>query len=292
VAVVETGLGGRLDATNVLPPPALCVISSIGLDHTEHLGGTPGAIALEKAGILKPGSVCLCGDMAPEALAAVRAKGAEAGCPVFGPQTELRPAGVDWRGGWQELEGSEGSLRLNLLGAQAARNAALARDAARLLSDRGIEVPAEAFRSACWSVQWPARFQVVPVAGRVLVVDGAHNPPAMKAFLETWALSPFGGEGAMFLIGMLKDKDYRAMLGMAASHARQAISVRAPSPRALDPASASSLLSGLGSRVHACVDGPREAIERWLESPSPAAAACGSFTLAGAVLRELGLGAS
>ena len=293
VAVVEVGLGGRLDATNVIDDPLLAVITSIGFDHTEHLGASLSAIAAEKAGILKNGP-CLCAEKAPEPLAAIRARAAQAGCEVISPAAELRSVSADWRGGRQTVEGPFGRCALNLLGAAAVRNAGLAVDAVEILRRAGLRIPPEALAAGFEKIVWPGRFQVVPMesvrpefSGRTLILDGAHNPQALEAFLSTWSASPFSREQATFIIGMLKDKDYGTMLRLLATHARQALAARPDSPRALDPESLCAALKALGTDVLGIAQTAREALQSWLRRGSPIGVVCGSFYLVGGALRAL-----
>lgn len=285
IAVVEVGMGGRLDATNVLEDPALTAITSIGLDHVEHLGATPGRIASEKAGILKPGRPCLIGALEAEAEAAVRARAAETGSEVLRASAPARALRVDWERGVQVLEGG---LELALLGEPAARAAALAADAARLLRAQGWDVPEAALARAFAGVRWPGRFQVLERAGKRLVLDGAHNPPALEAFLRTWAASPWARARVPFLVGVLADKDHRTMLAALARLDADFIAVRAPSPRALAASEVARGLRQAGARSVRAEPDLERAFAAWTGAPGPAAAACGSFYLVGRVLELLG----
>ncbi|HAH07001.1 MAG TPA: bifunctional folylpolyglutamate synthase/dihydrofolate synthase [Elusimicrobia bacterium] len=288
VAVVESGLGGRLDATNVLERPLLSVVTSIGLDHQEHLGGTLAAIAGEKAGIFKRGSPCLIGEEALEPRAVLEARARELGCQFHGRQTRLEAVSTDWERGFQEVEGPFGRCRLGLLGSAALGNAGLVCDAAGLLRERGLDIPDEALRRGLERVRWPGRFQVVQAGGRPLVLDGAHNPAAMERFVSTWTSSPFSGRRSNFIIGMLADKDHESMVRLLAPHLREAIVVRPDSPRALEPESLAARLRAAGCPKVAIARSPAEALGAWLQSGAEAGAVCGSFYLVGGVLRALG----
>ncbi|HUH13013.1 MAG TPA: Mur ligase family protein, partial [Longimicrobiales bacterium] len=177
VAVVEVGLGGRLDATNVVRPRAT-LITNVALDHAEYLGDTLAAVAAEKAGILKPGVPAFTGAAAPEALAVLRRRASEVGVPL----TEVGPVdvadvrtGVEGtrfrmpRTGWGELE-----LGVPLPGAHQALNAALAVRALDALEE-GLRPDAQHVVGGLASTRWPGRLQVVERAGRPWLFDVAHN---------------------------------------------------------------------------------------------------------------------
>ncbi|MFA6028628.1 MAG: Mur ligase family protein [Elusimicrobiota bacterium] len=292
VAVIETGLGGRLDATNVLEEPLLSVITSVGFDHVQLLGDTLAAIASEKAGILKRGSAALSGETAAEPLAAIRAKADELGCRVETPRARLRSVRTDWKAGRQELEDEKGARwTLALAGRAAARNAALVLDAARVLETRGLRLPKKALARAFSELRWAGRFQILTLKGRrrgkTLVLDGAHNPPALEAFLETWRESPFSRERATFMVGMLADKDHASMLARLAPAAPEFIAVRPPSPRALASAEVSRALAAGGGRALGRAADVRGALRLWLAKGAPVGVVCGSFYLVGGALRCL-----
>jgi dihydrofolate synthase/folylpolyglutamate synthase len=283
IAVIETGLGGRLDATNVLRKPLLTAIPSIGFDHTQWLGQTLAAIALEKSGILKPGSPCLCGELPPEAAAVVRRRGRTVGCPVEFVRRSLRSVRSIWGEGRQELADGDGGLwSVPLLGDGAVLNASIARRAAEHL-----RVPGEAVRRGLSDFRWPGRFQVVRTGSRTLVLDGAHNAPAMEAFTSTWRRSPWGGRDAVFMVGCLKDKDRGALVRILSRVARKVILAKPDSPRALDPAALVPLFEGAGVRVLAVEPSAERALRAWRRTGSPVGAVCGSLYLVGDALRSL-----
>ncbi len=185
--VLETGLGGRLDATNALRPE-VCVITRIGLDHQAQLGGTLAEIAAEKAGICKPGVPVVTGPQAPEARAVLEAAARAQGAPL---------TQVD-----EPLEGVE----LGLTGEHQAWNAALAVQALR---EAGLSQPALVLQEALRGVHWPARFQTL-ADGRV-IVDGAHNADAADALARTWR-QQFPGETATVVFGGSTGKDLAAVM--------------------------------------------------------------------------------
>lgn len=187
VAVWETGMGGRLDATNAVTP-VVSVIAPVGMDHEKWLGETPAQIAAEKAGILKSGVPAVSAPQTDEVKAVLQAKAAEVG-------TVVEFVAAPW-----EADG------VGLAGAHQKWNAALAVAALKVA---GIRVGDEAVRTGLAGVVWPGRFQRV---GRDLVIDGAHNPEAVDVLVATWR-GVFGDARAKLVFGALRDKDAGSLLG-------------------------------------------------------------------------------
>lgn len=184
--VWETGMGGRLDATNAVMP-LVSVIMPVGLDHQAWLGETIALIAAEKAGIIKPGVPVISAPQADEVRAVLEAKAVEVG-------VQIGFVSAPWEAG-----------PVGLAGAHQRWNAAVALAALRAA---GVEVGEEAVRSGLAKVKWPGRFQR---AGAALVVDGAHNPPATAVLVATWR-EVFGHVKARLVFGVLSDKDASALL--------------------------------------------------------------------------------
>jgi dihydrofolate synthase/folylpolyglutamate synthase len=184
--VWETGMGGRLDATNAVTP-LVSVIMPVGLDHQAWLGETIARIAAEKAGIIKPGVPVVSAPQAGEVRAVLEAKAVEVGAQVGF-------VSAPWEAG-----------PVGLAGAHQRWNAAVAIAALRAA---GVEVGEKAVRSGLATVKWPGRFQR---AGAALVVDGAHNPSATAVLVATWR-EVFGNVKARLVFGVLSDKDAAALL--------------------------------------------------------------------------------
>jgi len=184
--VWETGMGGRLDATNAVTP-LVSVIMPVGLDHQAWLGETIALIAAEKAGIIKPGIPVVSAPQAGEVRAVLEAKAVEVG-------VQVGFVSAPWEAG-----------PVGLAGAHQRWNAAVAIAALRAA---GVEVGEEAIRSGLARVKWPGRFQR---AGAALVVDGAHNPSATEVLVATWR-EVFGKVKARLVFGVLSDKDASALL--------------------------------------------------------------------------------
>ncbi|MFH1725698.1 MAG: folylpolyglutamate synthase/dihydrofolate synthase family protein [Elusimicrobiota bacterium] len=295
VAVIEVGLGGRLDATNVLKRPLLSVITSIAIDHASHLGHTLAAIAGEKAGIVKRGVPCLCGGIAPEALAVIRERVRASGARMIEPRPGLRTVAARWEEGVQELETPEGRrLSLRLLGEAAARNASLALAAVAELRAQGLRIPEEAVARGFSEVRWPCRFEVVRIPapkegypGRAVVLDGAHNPAAMEAFLSTWSGSPWSRQETVFIVGLLRDKGYAEIARMLAPFARHVVATQPPSPRALKADDLARALRAAGCQDVAVEPDPEAAWRAWERSAASAGVVCGSFYLLGGILGSM-----
>jgi dihydrofolate synthase/folylpolyglutamate synthase len=288
-AVLEVGLGGRLDATNVVRRPLLSLVVSIGFDHTAWLGPTLSSIAREKAGIFRARSEALAGRMDPEPLSVLRreARWAGARLTALDGRPEFREGAVDWSRGVRRLSGPGGAWDLSLLGARQAGNASLVRSAARRLSKSGFPIPDAALRRAFLSVRWPGRFQLARRDGRTWILDGAHNGQAAEAFSDTWRGSPFAPDGA-FIVGLLKDKDPEAVAAPLAGLLRNAWVCAPASPRAADPRRLAETFARLAPRARVepapSFAAARRAAER---SGARSIAVAGSFYLVAEALRSL-----
>jgi len=233
-AVVEVGLGGRLDTTNVLTPE-LCVVTPVGLDHTEILGGTLAAIAAEKGGILKPGVPVVIGaGMDPEAGAVLRAIAAERGAEVFEARAEPAPAAG--------AGGAAGAFTP----AHARDNLATARAALAVLASRGLDLPESAIARGLAAARWPGRFEACPTEPR-LWWDGAHNPHGIAALVRAWRESGMAPPRAIVL-ALSRDKDAPGVLAALAPllARRRLIATRSRSERALEPESIVAAAAALG----------------------------------------------
>lgn len=283
-AVLETGLGGRLDATNICRP-ALCVITRIGRDHCDWLGDTVTAIASEKAGIVKPGVPVVLGENTPEVRDLVARRAADRDAPfVYAPDVLSVgdiPAGFSLSGSFN---------RENAVTALAALAVLLAaRTGASLL-------PAEAFASVCERVPrlsdalkgmsrvaWPGRFQRL---GSVLV-DGAHNPPAARALAAALAAEGVSPRSLTLIAGFCGDKDVDEVLRILAPFVSRGIAVATNNPRSLPAADVADRMSRCGMTAVAA-DSLAQALSSAGADPSGETLVCGSLFLAGEALVALG----
>ena len=226
LAVVEVGLGGRLDATNVIRAPLATAVTSISLEHTAILGDTIALIAREKAGIFKPGAPVVLGPLAPEADAAITEVAARVGA---GPITRVRRDGAwspgvilaRWEGGVIDLHGPDEADRFHgapaLLGRHQADNAGVVIGLARCLARHHLLLdPVGATFAGITTARWPGRYERLPLAGPqvTVILDGAHNPDGARALAELLAAdNPSGSPARRALVfGALADKRWPEML--------------------------------------------------------------------------------
>ncbi len=216
-AVVEVGMGGRFDATNVVTP-AVCLITSIALEHTKYLGDTLAKIAAEKAGIAKEGVPLLCGENRGEALDAIRAEADSAGAPLRLFDKEVRWRSLSVEGSGSRFSYQSAGLQLDnahlpLVGDQAVRNCCLGIHAAELtLGSMGITAEPEKTADALAGFLWPGRFQRVSGPdGIELVLEVAHNPAAAAKLRENIE-RVWPGRKALFVVALAGDKDYAYFL--------------------------------------------------------------------------------
>ncbi|MET4699838.1 dihydrofolate synthase/folylpolyglutamate synthase [Constrictibacter sp. MBR-5] len=294
LCILEVGLGGRLDATNVIARPAVTAITPVSIDHVQYLGDTLTAIAGEKAGILKPGVPAVVGLQQPEALAAIERRAAEIGAPLHRASVEwhcTRTAdGFDWKDGATSL-----SLpRPALAGEHQVDNAALAVACIRHLAVPRITEAALA--QGIRDARWPARLQRLRTGplvamlppGWELWLDGGHNPAA-GAMIAQYAATAWTDMPTHAVVGMLDTKDAG---GFLAQLGRVATTVRAvPIPgvdAALPPAAIVAAARAVNVESHACASA-EDAVAAITADRGPCRIlVCGSLYLAGAVLEANG----
>ena len=269
IALIEVGMGGRLDATNVIRP-ALTVVTGIDLDHVQSLGRTRVHIAGEKAGIIKPGVPLLLGPCTPGVRRVFLEAAARAGAPLVrreersfaeevvplkaGARYRRRSRGGGARGSGRERPADDGRRSVRLRGRHQVENALLAEEAAVLLAERGWEIPWRARREGLAHGRWPGRFQIVrrPQRGPA-IFDVAHNPQGGGTLAAGWR-DWFPAEGAPGLIvGMLGDKDHLAFFRKLRSLTDRLDLVALDSPRAcpIEGVAAAARRAGFRPRVAA-----------------------------------------
>jgi dihydrofolate synthase/folylpolyglutamate synthase len=292
--ILEVGLGGRLDATNVVARPALSVITSISLDHADKLGATVAEIAREKAGILKTGASAIVAMQAPEALDVIRARAREVVSPlsVWGEDFEAFE-----QNGRMVFQSPERLLDLplpGLLGQHQIGNAGTAVAAALRLKWLGLNI--EAIEQGLRQVRWPARMQRLddgPLArllrpGSELWLDGGHNPAGGQAIAQTLAeLDERAPKEVSLVAGMMRNKDAGAFLEHFRGLARRVVTV--PIPKGPEAAYAPEELAGVAACVglDAKAAADVESALRGLQEPESQPQRiliCGSLYLAGEVL--------
>ena len=231
IVVLEVGLGGTLDSTNVIDPPECAVITALGMDHVKELGPTLADIAAAKAGILKPGSPAVSYGGVPEADAVIARVAKEQHAPLTVVDfSKLRLDGGDLDEVTFDFDGLDG-VRLPLIGSYQPRNAAVAITALRVLRGRGWHIPEQAIRKGLETVKWPGRFELLRRAP-AFVLDGSHNAHGMRATVQSLR-DRFPGEKFVFLLSIMADKDVDEMLDLLAPLAKRFVTVAAHTPRAL-----------------------------------------------------------
>jgi dihydrofolate synthase / folylpolyglutamate synthase len=287
--LLEVGLGGRLDATNVVDEPRLTVITPVSFDHQAYLGETIAAIAGEKAGILKPGVPCVVGDQLPEALEVVEARAEAVGAPLL-------VQGRDWTV-WEEhgrmaFQDEGGVLDLPLpalIGAHQVGNAGMA-----IAALRALGAGEAAATAALRNVEWPARMQrlrsgplVRAARGAEVWLDGGHNPAAGAAIAE--ALGRLAPRPVHLVVGMLRTKDAEGFLRPLAGVADGLYGVSIPGEAATLPAEDTVAVAQAAGLAAEAAESPLAAVEAIAaKSPGARILICGSLYLAGQVLRENG----
>jgi dihydrofolate synthase/folylpolyglutamate synthase len=254
-AVIEVGLGGRFDATNVVTP-LVSVITTIGLDHQEYLGATPEAVAFEKAGIIKEGVPVVAGRLTPGPLSVIRRTAAEraASCVALGEDFDTLgedTGNFSYDGLQRRLDG----LSCPLPGRHQLDNAACALAALELAEARGLTAGEKAVREGLRAVRWPGRLELVSRKPDVWL-DGAHNPQAAEALAAHLATVTFRrasvAPGRLILVvGMMQDKDRRGVLARLAAvpGVSHLVATSASHPRAADPRDLARDCEGLGLSV-------------------------------------------
>lgn len=287
IVVLETGLGGTLDATNVVKTTVMEMISSIGMDHMEFLGGTLQEIAENKAGIIKPRTWVVSAEQDPQAAAVIRRVCREKECrlSVVDPDAfQDVHYGYDRQTfsykDWKDVE-------ITLAGTYQVINAALALEAVEALRNLGYSLTEEQVRKGMKEAFWRGRFSVIH-KNPVVVIDGAHNPAAAKVLkdsLETY----FQGKDLHFIIGVFADKDYQSVISMTAPLAKHIITIQTPDNQRALPA---EQLRDAVAKVNPSVEAAgsiREAVRKSMENAQKddVIVAFGSLSFLGELDREV-----
>lgn len=253
IVVLEAGMGGRLDSTNVIPPPEAVVITNIGLDHTQQLGDTVEAIAGEKAAVIKGGCPVVLYRQSEGVTAVVEQVCGEKASQLYqADPAELALVGESADGQRLCWRGQE--LTLGLLGENQRRNAAVVLRTLEVIRDR-FPVSREALVLGLARTRWPGRFEVL-CRRPWFVVDGGHNPQCAGTVADNLNRY-FPGKPVVFLLGMLADKDRAGVYAAIAPLAQAFVTVTPPSPRALSAQALAGELEALGKPVTAAPSIPQ-----------------------------------
>jgi dihydrofolate synthase/folylpolyglutamate synthase len=290
LAVLEVGLGGRLDATNVVSP-LVAVFTHIALDHRAVLGDTLRAIAWEKAGIIKPGVPVVSSRQEPEAGAVIEAACRQQGSALnlVGRDIKVEEIRLAERGISCDLSGRNWrylDVRVPLLGRHQAENGATALGAVEVLRQHGFIITENDIRQGLARLRWPARMEIVSEKP-MLLLDAAHNPDGVRVLRAAMEFH-FPGRRVIMVFGALADKDVAAMAAQLAPLAEVVIVTRPQSPRALEPEAAVSLFQDLVPKV-LVEDEITAALARAREysGPEDIILVCGSFYLVGSAREHI-----
>ena len=282
IVVLEVGMGGELDSTNIIDVPEAAVIAAMGLDHVKELGPTMADIARAKAGIIKEGGRVVSYGGNPEAdevIAAVcRARNASLCQPDF---SAIVPGDFSLEGQTFSYKGWRG-LRIPLVGAYQMNNAAVVLETVEVLRQRGWNISDEAVRQGLADTRWPARFEVLR-RDPVFIVDGGHNPHGIRATAESLSRL-FPGRKITFVTGVMADKDVEHILGLIVPLADQFFTVRPDNPRAMDAGELAARIEAMGAKATACAS-VQDGVDRAIQAEGPHGVACalGSLYMSGEV---------
>ncbi|WP_337884985.1 folylpolyglutamate synthase/dihydrofolate synthase family protein [Fischerella thermalis] len=304
VAVVEVGLGGRLDATNVCEQPLITVITSISREHWQRLGPTVADIAREKAGILKSGCPAVIGPLPPDAEQVVRSRVLELQCPIYTPQPARQIAA-----GWAEYERLGGGEKdhpikypLPLQGQIQLTNSAIALCALEILQQKGWQISEQAIINGMAKTQWPGRMQWINWKNYKLLLDGAHNPAAAQVlrnyvdFLlkpEETDILPLSDTqskiGVTWVMGMLSTKDHQEIFQALLRPNDQLYLVPVPDHSSANPEELAKLARDICPELSICNTFPdvTSALEAAFSSTDDLVVLCGSLYLIGHFLKGL-----
>lgn len=294
IVVLETGMGGLYDATNVIRTTEAAVLTSISMDHMAFLGRTLTEIARHKAGILKEGCDVVSVEQAPEAMEAVRRTADEKGCALCVADHDSIVRLKRGRGaviGRQKFDyrGRDGlgirQLEISLAGIFQPDNALLAIETLRVLQKKGYRITEAALRKGLKETVWPGRFSVLSTKP-LFVADGAHNEGAAEKLADSVEFY-FTNKRIIYIMGMLRDKEYEKVIGLTHSYADQIITVTPPdNPRAMSAYELAQEVAKVHPKVTA-VDSLEEAVEmaRLLAGPEDVILAFGSLSYLGRLIR-------
>ena len=285
VAVIEVGLGGRFDATNVIAPP-VGAITSIALDHEQHLGYSLDGIAFEKAGIIKRGMTVVCGALPDEAMRVTRDVAAQRGARLIETSQSARVQSEMEDGRARVTIGtahdSYGPARLALRGEHQVGNAAVAALVLESARDAGLNIPASAVRRGFEEVEWPARLELLTASnGARVLLDAAHNPEGARALRQY--LARWHPERPVLVIGIMRDKDADAILQELLPVTSSVIATAASTPRAMPANELAARVRAIdAARPVEAIDSVAAALARAIDG-SGSVCVAGSIFLAGAV---------
>ena len=281
IVVLETGMGGELDSTNVIDSPVAAVITNIGYDHTEYLGDTLEKIASAKAGIIKKGSPVIVYDNKPEIMDVIR-EACVKNCCMLHATHEDDITSIDKNLSMQSFKYKDIVLKMPLLGNNQLKNAAVALKTIEILKDADYNITEQSLIKGFETVKWPARFEVLSEKP-LFILDGGHNSQCAKALAEN--LDAYVPDKKLtFIFGVLADKDYNEMLDIICPYAGEFICVTPESERALKAEELCCIIADMGFKARS-VRNAAEAVRMCLDEQRDTVA-FGSLYMAGDIRRE------
>ncbi|BAY18268.1 folylpolyglutamate synthase [Anabaenopsis circularis NIES-21] len=287
IAVIEVGLGGRLDATNVCSEPLVTVITSISREHWQQLGPTVADIAREKAGIIKPGCPVVMGSLPADAAKVVRSRAEELQCPIFTPQPAL-PISPGWAE-YQTIQNPRNSIQypLPLQGQIQLTNSALALATLEILQQQGLPIPASAIINGMAKTKWPGRMQWLTWHNHKLLIDGAHNPAAAQVLRHY--VDSLNHQNVTWIMGMLSTKEHSDIFQALLKSGDTLYLVPVPDPNSANPQELANLASNICPELSFCqtYHDLTSALESAFTDTSNLVVLCGSLYLIGHFLGTL-----
>lgn len=250
VVVLEVGMGGELDSTNIIDAPEVAIITAMGYDHVKELGPTMADIARAKAGIIKHGCDVVSYGGMPEADAVIKAVCSANGASLYTPDFSKIQAGAFGLEGQTFSFDAWEDLFIPLAGKYQLNNAAVVLIAVDVLRQRGWNLTDAAVREGLKNTFWPARFELLQ-RDPVFVVDGGHNPHGIHATAESLSRL-FPNKKIRFLVGVMADKDVENILGIVAPMAERFYAVKPNNPRAMAAETLCERIRALGAKAEAC----------------------------------------
>ena len=249
VVVLEVGLGGRFDSTNVIEEPLVSLVTGIAFDHMQLLGDTLGKIAWEKAGIIKAGCPAVTARLADEAAEVICAEAKEKNSTVTVVDPDKITVHSDTLDGIVMDYGEYKNIKTSLIGGYQPKNIALVCEAVKTLNTRGLDISRDALYSGIAAAKWPARFELLS-RDPIVVFDGGHNEEGVRAAIDT-AARVFGCKKVVLLTGVMADKAYDGMVDIIAPHVAEVFTLKPDNPRSLDATSLAATYSRRGVKATA-----------------------------------------
>ncbi len=284
--LLEVGMGGRLDSTNVISQPVLSVITPISLDHTRMLGDHLAAIAAEKGGIVKPHCPAVLGPQQPEAQAVLTARCQQCGItPLQVDVNQIQKQQWSWQG--QRFSyGRWSQLTIGLSGDYQRVNGAIAIEALQLLQKEEPALTDEAIQAGLAKARWPGRFEIIGQAP-LFVVDGAHNPAGAQALAQTLQ-EHFSGKRIWLLLGVFRDKDYQQIGAILSGCSQTVFCFQPQHERGLEAELLAAAVAPYFQQVQVA-ESAEQAVQQVLQRADreDVVVSCGSLSTIGAVQRAV-----